>query len=501
MSAHPRVVGRYLLFDSFAAGGMATVHLARLLGPRGFSRAVAIKQLHPQFANNSEFVAMLLDEAKLASRVRHSNVVSPLDVVVLESELFVVMDYIHGESLARLLRQSGGPLPIPIVASVMTQALMGLHAAHEAVGANGEPLGMVHRDVSPQNILIGDDGVARVVDFGIAKPQHGWSRTTNDGVLKGKLGYMAPEQLQLETVDRRTDIFTAGIVLWEMLTGTRLFSGETLTVVSAQMQHAERHIATREVADLPPALRQVAGKALARDPAHRYATAREMAAAISAVVAPATPLEVGAWVTHLAGAELRERATRLALLEAVDTTELHATASVSALEKARSLSPVTNSSEATPSAVALLPSAKRARPTRVIVAAALSCAAAALLLARSVQWPKPPMAATQAAIPLSAVFDAAPNGQTALVPRDSSNAAPTAAPLVTPVVPSGVRAEPAPGPVVTAGPKQQATTAGNSALATKASAPAAASKPMRKGCEVPYRTDASGVKRFKPECF
>ena len=200
---------------------------------------------------------------------------------------------------------------------------------------------------------------------------------------------------------------------------------------------------------------------------------------------------------------MRDRATLLALLEAVDTTGLHATASVPALEKPRSLSPVPSRAEATPSAVALLPSVKRARPTRVIVAAALACVAAVVLLAHSVQWPNPTVAAAPAAGPLSAVFDAPPNGQTAPTARGSANAAQTAGPLVTPVVPSGIRVEPVPipVPVVTAGPKQQATTAGNSALASKASAPAAASKPVRKGCEVPYRTDASGVKRFKLECF
>src|SRR5262245_3092434 len=171
---HPveRVVGRYALYGEIASGGMATVHFERLLGPVGFSRTVAIKRLHPQFAKDPEFVSMFLDEARLAARIRHPNVVATLDVVATKGELFLVMEYVQGESLSRLARAvmaRGENLPPRIVASIMCGVLHGLHAAHEARDQRGEPLGIVHRDVSPQNVLVGIDGTARVVDFGVAK--------------------------------------------------------------------------------------------------------------------------------------------------------------------------------------------------------------------------------------------------------------------------------------------------------------------------------------------
>src|SRR5450432_3116813 len=184
-----RVIGRYALYGKLAAGGMATVHFGRLLGPAGFSRTVAIKRLHPQFAKDPEFVAMFLDEARLAARIHHPNVIATLDVVALEGELFLVLEYVQGESFASLLRAARDrrtPVPLPVVSAVMTGVLHGLHAAHEAKNERGEPLRLVHRDVSPHNVLVGADGVPRVLDFGIAKAA-GRLQTTREGHLKGKL--------------------------------------------------------------------------------------------------------------------------------------------------------------------------------------------------------------------------------------------------------------------------------------------------------------------------
>src|SRR5262245_49268372 len=162
---------------------MATVHLGRLLGPVGFSRTVAIKRLHAQFSQDPEFVSMFLDEARLAARIRHPNVVPTLDVVATGGELFLVMDYVAGESIAKLLRAVATKkemVPIRVIAATMAGALHGLHAAHEAKDERGEPLGIVHRDVSPQNILLGADGVPRVLDFGVAKAI-GRVQTTQEG--------------------------------------------------------------------------------------------------------------------------------------------------------------------------------------------------------------------------------------------------------------------------------------------------------------------------------
>jgi serine/threonine protein kinase len=154
-----RVVGRYAIFDEIASGGMAAVYFGRLLGPAGFSRTVAIKRLHSEFAKDPDFVAMLLDEARVAARIRHPNVVSTLDVVFDGGELFLVMDYVEGESLSRIRRASHEKLiPISVVSAILTGILQGLHAAHEATSEGGQPLVLVHRDVSPQNILVGIEG-------------------------------------------------------------------------------------------------------------------------------------------------------------------------------------------------------------------------------------------------------------------------------------------------------------------------------------------------------
>jgi len=286
---------------------MATVHLARLMGPEGFSRTVAVKQLHPQFSHDPEFVAMFLDEARLASRVRHPNVVSPLDVISCPPELFIVMDYVHGVSLSRLLKRA---TPESVAARVATaiigQILLGLHAAHEATGEGGEPLELVHRDVSPQNIMVSKDGVARIVDFGIAKAK-ARSHQTDPGKLKGKLGYMAPEQVNLQSVDRRADVFAVGVVLWELLTGRRLFSSDSPASSVQKLLHAEIELPSRLVPDLPAALDRVVLRALARSSAERFESARAMAEALEQAVAPCGMLELASWVESLAGEELSAR--------------------------------------------------------------------------------------------------------------------------------------------------------------------------------------------------
>src|SRR4051812_46949225 len=224
-SCDRRRVGRYLICAEMASGGMATVHLGRLLGPAGFSKIVAIKRLLPQFAADPEFLSMLIDEARLASVISHPNVVSSLDVVVEDNELLLVMEYVQGETLAqliRLARKRNASPPIGIIQRILCDALEGLHAAHTA-SVGGQPLNIVHRDVSPQNIMVGANGVARVLDFGIAKAES-QSQITRPGMVKGKFSYLSPEQMRGLPVDPRTDVFAAGVVLWESLTGERLFS-------------------------------------------------------------------------------------------------------------------------------------------------------------------------------------------------------------------------------------------------------------------------------------
>jgi eukaryotic-like serine/threonine-protein kinase len=310
-------LGRYLLFDEIAAGGMASVHFGCLSGAAGFSRVVAIKRLHANLAKDPEFVTMFLDEAHLAARIRHPNVVSTLDVVAIGGEVFLVMEYVHSQSLAKLwraMRTANTRADPRIVATVMSSVLHGLHAAHEARGERGERLDIVHRDVSPQNILVGIDGLARVFDFGVAKAV-GRVQTTREGRIKGKLAYMPPEQLHGAAATRRVDIYAAGVVTWEMLTGERAFGGpHEAAVITAILAEALPQ-PSKVAAHVPAAFDAVVMRALHRDPARRYATALDMAKDIERCAGIASMSEVAQWVHSYAHEELGRRAERMAFIE------------------------------------------------------------------------------------------------------------------------------------------------------------------------------------------
>ena len=315
-----RAIGRYALFAEIASGGMASVHIGRLLGPVGFSRTVAIKRLHPQYARDPEFVTMFLDEARLAARIRHPNVTPTLDVVATQGELFLVMEYIQGESLAQLVRatlEAGKTVPQDIILSIMSGILHGLHAAHEAKSERGEPLGIVHRDVSPQNILVGTDGIARVLDFGVAKAA-GRAHVTRDRHVKGKLAYMAPEQVQNISVDRRVDVYAAAVVLWELLTGKRLFLADTDASTLARVLTSTVPPPSSIAPGVSFKLDRLVLRGTKRDPDARFATAREMAMALEASGRLATPFAVGEWVEEVARGALALRAAHIAAVEQID---------------------------------------------------------------------------------------------------------------------------------------------------------------------------------------
>jgi len=318
IDAGGRVVGRYVLYDELASGGMATVHIGRLVGEVGFSRSVAIKRLHPQFAHDPEFVAMFVEEARLAARIRHPNVVPVLDVVSMEDELFLVMEYIQGETLTRLTRVSRSRnriIPMPIALAIASDMLTGLHAAHEARDENGAPLHIVHRDVSPHNVMVGHDGAARVLDFGIAKASSS-AQSTRDGEVRGKFAYMSPEQLSSVPVDRRADVFASSIVLWEMLTGQRLFQANDPAGIVGKLLHGAIQPPGVVAGGLPASLDALVMKGLERDPSRRFGTALEMARAIDDLrLTIARPTEVGTWVDRIAGDTLKRRAQRIAEIE------------------------------------------------------------------------------------------------------------------------------------------------------------------------------------------
>ncbi len=257
--------------------------LARLSGVGGFQRFVAIKRLHPHLARDEDFIEMFLDEARLAARIHHPNVVPILEIGTSSEGYYLVMEYIEGDTLGRLLArsvQSGTKLPPGIGVRIVLDTLPGLHAAHEHKDDDGKPIECVHRDVSPQNILVGVDGASRITDFGVARAATRLS-TTRTGQLKGKLAYMAPEQAKgVSDIDRRADVFAMGTVLWEVLACKRLFKGDgdadTLNKVLHEPIPTLRSVAPA----MPVALDTICAKALDRDRSKRFANAAEFADAL-----------------------------------------------------------------------------------------------------------------------------------------------------------------------------------------------------------------------------
>jgi serine/threonine protein kinase len=314
-------VGRYAIFDRIAAGGMASVHLARLSGSEGFSRVVAVKRMHQHFAENPDFKRMFSAEARLVARIRHPNVVPTLDVLVDRNELVIVMEYVHGESLQTLVKTActrETPVPIDVLSAIMVSVLHGLHAAHEARDESGKPLGIIHRDVSPHNVLVGADGVSRVLDFGVAKAKHAHQKT-DPGRLKGKFSYMAPEVIRGEEVTRRSDVFSAAIVCWELITGRKLFSGATDQDRMYAILGGAYPLPSSLRADVPGTLDRIVMKGLRPDPETRYASATEMALELERELTIASPRVVGEWVTTLAGATLEQRAQ---LIHEIETSSI-----------------------------------------------------------------------------------------------------------------------------------------------------------------------------------
>ncbi len=309
-----QLVDRYELVAEIASGGMATVFLARLSGVGGFQRMVAIKRLHPHLAGDQEFVDMFLDEARLAAGIHHPNVVSILEVGASPRGYYLVMEYIEGDTLARLLARaatSSQRVPEPIVIRVVLDMLAGLHAAHELKDDAGQPTSLVHRDVSPQNLLVGVDGVCRITDFGVARAA---TRLvgTRVGQLKGKIAYMASEQALGQTdLDRRADVFAAGIVLWEVLAGRRLFKSENEAATLSRVLNDPIPVLHEAAPHVDPALSEIVMKALERDRDKRYATAAEFADALERVATAlgklAAPKELAQYVTGVLGAEIEQQ--------------------------------------------------------------------------------------------------------------------------------------------------------------------------------------------------
>ena len=278
----PIRLGRYEILKHLAQGGMAEVLLARSVGIEGFERHVVIKRIRTEQAQNSQFVKMFLDEARLAAALHHQNIVQVHDIGQEDGEYFFAMEYVHGEDVRTLLRQASMRkqlLPIEHAITIVVAAAAGIHHAHEQLGADRKPLGIVHRDISPANILIGFDGGVKVVDFGIAKAASR-STETASGTIKGKVAYMSPEQSTGRPVDRRADVFALGIVLYELVTVRRLFKADSDFLMMTAIVQGHIPLPTQYRPDVPPELVEIIMKALSVRPDDRYPTADAMRLAL-----------------------------------------------------------------------------------------------------------------------------------------------------------------------------------------------------------------------------
>lgn len=276
------VFGNYRVTARLRSGGMATLYLARRTGAAGFERLVALKVIHPHLAADRAFVRMFVDEAMLASKVQDPHVVLVEELGQVAESYFIAMEYVHGWSLSQVLRkmaQRRMRIAPEMAVRIVSDVASGLHAAHQAHDEDGQPLNIVHRDVSPENVLLSHRGHVKLIDFGIAKARSG-QRNTASGSLRGKIGYMPPEQAYGRPVDRRADIYALGVVLWEMLTMQRLFTGDNDFAVLESVRNPHVRPPSQVVPDLPPELDAVTLEALAPDVENRPRTALEFRRAL-----------------------------------------------------------------------------------------------------------------------------------------------------------------------------------------------------------------------------
>ncbi|WP_170319251.1 serine/threonine protein kinase [Polyangium spumosum] len=274
-------LGKYRLIAELGHGGMAEVYLAVVQGPAGFNKLCVIKQIRPQLATDPEFLGMFLDEARLAARLSHPNVVQTNEVGQEGDRYFIAMEYLEGQPLNRILHRIGrdGGLTLAMHLRIIVDMLSGLHHAHELTDFDGTPLNVVHRDVTPHNVFVTYDGQVKVVDFGIAKAMNS-SAETRLGVVKGKVAYMAPEQARGERVDRRADIFSAGVMLWEAATGRRLWKGIPDLTVLHRLINGDIPAPSSVDPNVPEGLEKIVMKALALRREDRYATSTDLATAL-----------------------------------------------------------------------------------------------------------------------------------------------------------------------------------------------------------------------------
>ncbi|MDB4935773.1 MAG: Protein kinase [Labilithrix sp.] len=364
-----QTLGRYELLTPIGRGGMAIVWAARLRGTHGFSKIVALKTMLPALSSDPRFEKMFLGEAAIAARIEHPNVCEILDLGEDRGIVYLVMEWIDGEPLSRLLSLSlaaGRAIPAGIVARIGAQAARGLHAAHAQKTDTGEPCAVIHRDVSPQNILVTCDGLVKIVDFGVARAAERSDHTTATGFIKGKVAYLAPEQIESREIDVRVDVFALGVVLHELLGGEHPFRGETDLATLLAIASPDPAPALPDTDACPAPLRAIIARALEKDANKRYASMKELAAALEAFAADADA-EQDAVAAFVAGVldERREKRGR----------ELRAAAKAADMRRDRSAAGASTTARATTAAPE---TARRGTPLGYVAVALAGIAIGAL---------------------------------------------------------------------------------------------------------------------------
>jgi serine/threonine protein kinase len=310
------MLGRNELLATIGEGGMARVILARQRGPMGFEKVVVVKVIHPRMSDDASAIGMLLDEARVAAQLAHQNVVHTYELGEAHGTFYIVMEYLAGESLQRVLKTAtlGAALDPRMTARVIADAAAGLHAAHELTDLQGRNVGLIHRDVSLGNIIVLYNGNVKVVDFGIAKTHDRVTSTTAQGQLKGKYAYMSPEQIRNEPIDRRSDVFSLGVVLWECLALRRLFHADNVPATLMKILTAERVAPSHHRPEVPAALDAICLRALAVNPGDRFQTALEMQRALEDAIwqSRCDSTDVQMYMTAVFGDRIRKRQALLA---------------------------------------------------------------------------------------------------------------------------------------------------------------------------------------------
>ncbi len=497
-AAPAAVASEHQILLQLGEGGTAQVFLAVKRGAEGIEKLVVLKILKATLADNAELRRMFVREARFSAGLNHGNIVQTIAILQRSGLPAIEMEYLDGQSLAGILAKARDTLPLELHLRILIDALRGLHYAHELTDLAGEPLNVVHRDVSPQNIFVSYDGQVKLIDFGIVK-QLGAGDQTATGVVKGKIRYMPPEQIQAQPLDRRVDLYAAGVLLWEAVARQKMWKGLTdVTImhhtVSGQIPPL-RDLSPR----VPAELERIVHKALARDREDRYATAADLEADLESFLAGstrATTRDVSNFVSGVF-AEVRAQRKRLVNQELQrrarqDGAALDTDTARSSLipEMPRSLGEASSSTKEPRSRSASGTEPREPAPPKRTRAVMLS--AAALLLAGGVLWWS---GALSRRAPLAPVASAAPEMRAAptLTPSTPPSAASPPPPAVAAGTPTAAASTKAPSP--------HRTTVSPNAAAPPGPVDERKAAPPGKGCQPPFTIDADGTKRFKPECL